>query len=52
MATKRTIKYSEPAEYFPESIRKKYKLGEYAETNTDTKKAPTKDTKKADTKKK
>ena len=27
------IKYIEPAEYFPEDIRKRYKLGEYAEQN-------------------
>ncbi len=25
------IIYSEPADYFPENIRKEYKLGEYAE---------------------
>lgn len=43
------IKYSEPSSYFPESIRKKHKIGEYAETKTETKKAPAK---KADTKKK
>lgn len=37
---KRTIRYSEPADYFPKNIRKKYKLGEYAETedNKPTKK--------------
>ena len=45
MATKRTIKYSEPADYFPESIRKKHKIGEYAEKNTETKKTVTKETK-------
>ena len=43
------IKYSEPSEYFPESVRKKHKIGEYAETKTETKKAPAK---KAVTKKK
>jgi hypothetical protein len=47
------IKYTEPAGYFPESIRKKHKIGEYAEektdAKTDTKKTPAK---KADTKKK
>lgn len=32
---KRTIIYSEPAEYFPEEIRKEFKLGEYAETEDD-----------------
>ena len=26
------ITYLEPAEYFPEELRKKYKLGEYAES--------------------
>jgi hypothetical protein len=25
------IAYKEPADYFPEEIRKKYKLGEYSE---------------------
>lgn len=49
MANKKTIRYSEPAGYFPESVRKKNKIGEYAETKTDTKKTPAK---KADTKKK
>lgn len=34
----REIKYSEPSSYFPESIRKKYKLGEYAEVKKETKK--------------
>ena len=34
----RTVKYSEPSNYFPEAIRKKYKLGEYAEVKKDTKK--------------
>ena len=28
----RTIRYAEPAGFFPEEIRKKYQLGEYAET--------------------
>ena len=53
MATTKKIKYSEPADYFPKEIRKKYGLGEYAKPNVgtkgDTKKAPAK---KADTKKK
>ena len=26
------IYYSEPADYFPKSIRKEFKIGEYAET--------------------
>lgn len=29
---KREIAYVEPADYFPKSIRKKCKLGEYAKT--------------------
>ncbi|MGI6178331.1 MAG: hypothetical protein ACOYJO_07790 [Eubacterium sp.] len=28
---KRKMKYIEPADYFPEEIRKKYKIGEYAD---------------------
>ena len=48
MANKK-VKYVEPADYFPESIRKQLKLGEYAEKKTETKKAPVK---KAETKKK
>lgn len=31
----RKIVYVEPADYFPKEIRKKYKLGEYAETNVE-----------------
>lgn len=30
------IKYSEPADYFPKSIRKKHKIGEFAETTKKT----------------
>ena len=30
------IVYVEPADYFPESLRKKYKLGEYAEPEKET----------------
>ena len=48
MATKK-VKYIEPEGYIPKELRKKYGLGEYAETKTDTKKTPAK---KADTKKK
>ena len=33
----RKIIYSEPADYFPENIRKAYKLGEYAEQNQEPK---------------
>ena len=32
------IKYTEPASYFPKSVRKEFGLGEYAEKKTDTKK--------------
>ena len=31
------IKYVEPAGYFPEDIRKRYKIGEYAEQNPEAK---------------
>lgn len=34
MATKK-VKYIEPEDYIPESLRKEFGLGEYAETNTD-----------------
>lgn len=37
MSTKKTTKrvaYSEPADYFPKSIRKAHKIGEYAEKKT------------------
>lgn len=27
----KSIRYSEPADYFPKELRQKYKLGEYAE---------------------
>lgn len=36
--TKGRFKYTEPAEYFPNSIMKKYKIGKYAETKTETEK--------------
>lgn len=42
---KRTIRYSEPADYFPKSIRKKYKIGEFAE-DTSKKKSTTSKKKK------
>ena len=32
--TSKKIAYSEPADYFPEEIRKEFKLGEYAEKET------------------
>ena len=34
-ASERNIVYAEPADYFPEEIRKKYGLGEYAEESQD-----------------
>ena len=34
----RAVRYSEPSDYFPKSIRKKNKIGEYAEVKKDTKK--------------
>ena len=34
----RTVKYTEPSNYFPKSIRKKHKIGEFAEVKKDTKK--------------
>ena len=37
MANGKKIKYTEPSGYFPESIRKKHKIGEFAEKKTDTK---------------
>lgn len=47
MAIKK-VKYIEPEGYIPKDLRKKYGLGEFADTNTDTKT----DTKKAPAKKK
>ena len=32
---KKKIKYVEPADYFPNELRKKYKLGEYSDINVD-----------------
>ena len=43
MATKK-VKYVEPVSYFSKETRKKFKLGEYAETKADTEKAPAKKT--------
>lgn len=34
----RSFGYVEPADYFPESIRKKCKLGEYAKDDSDNEK--------------
>ena len=41
MATKKTSKkvvYTEPADYFPKSVRKEMKIGEYAEKKSTPKK--------------
>ena len=43
---KKEIKYSEPASYFPKSVRKEFKLGEYAETNSKPKKTTANNKKK------
>ena len=48
MAIKK-VKYIEPEGYIPKELRKKYGLGEYAETKPEPKKAPAK---KTETKKK
>ena len=32
---KKKVVYVEPADYFPKELRKKYKLGEYADTNVE-----------------
>lgn len=42
---KNTFKYTEPVDYFPKSIRKKNKIGEFAEKKTDTKKSAPKKSK-------
>lgn len=34
MIMKKKIVYAEPADYIPEELRRKYKLGEFAEMNT------------------
>lgn len=49
MANKK-IKYSEPVDYFPKDVRKKFGLGEYAEKGT-SKKEVKKETKKTTKKK-
>jgi hypothetical protein len=46
------IKYTEPTGYFPESVRKKYGLGEYAKEEPAKKTEKKTPEKKADTKKK
>ena len=40
------ISYSEPTSFFPKEIRKKNKIGEYAETKKSTKKATKKTNKR------
>ena len=37
MAKDKKIEYVEPTDYIPEEIRKKYKVGEYAEDNVGSK---------------
>ena len=34
---KKKIVYAEPADYFPKELRKKYKLGEYADVEVEMK---------------
>ena len=46
MANEKKIKYTEPMDYFPESVRKKNKIGEFAEKKTNTKTTKTATTKK------
>lgn len=38
---KRNIGYSEPSDYFPKSVRKELKIGEYAESKKATPKKKT-----------
>lgn len=45
MANKKSFAYVEPAEYFPKAIRKKMKLGEFAEQNPKQAKPKTKQNK-------
>lgn len=39
---KKKLEYVEPADYFPKSLRKEFKVGEFAEKKKDTKKSPEK----------
>ncbi len=41
MSKPKKIVYSEPVDYFPKEIRKKYKLGEFAESEEKAKKKTT-----------
>ena len=43
--TNKKVKYVEPEDYIPKSLRKEFGLGEYAEKKTDTKKTATKEAK-------
>ena len=44
--SKNKIMYSEPADYFPEDVRRKYKLGEFNTDDDEPKKKTVKKTKK------
>ena len=46
MANEKKIKYTEPVGYLPESVRRKNKIGEFAEKKTDTKSKKTATNKK------
>lgn len=46
MKEERKFSYKEPAEYFPKELRKKFKVGEYAEENKPAKKTVKKTKKK------
>ncbi len=50
--TKKRMGYVEPENYFPKEIRKKYKLGEFAEDNETASKKPVKKNSKPSTAKK
>ena len=45
MAKKGTFKYTEPVDFFPKELRKKYKIGEFEEKKADTKKSAPKKSK-------
>lgn len=44
MSKPKKIAYSEPVDYFPKEVRKKFKLGEFAESAEKAKKKTTKKT--------
>lgn len=52
MTKKKSNIYFEPMDYFPEDVRKEFKLGEYSETNKVKKPAKKKTTTKKAIKKK